>query len=153
MAAEKGDRVGYRCLFDSKGCSLANREELVTAINVSRKYDAKIYFGARPPHGIQIVSGGSRYFVPGAPCSLGSIEFKREVDSPSEHGPFFFEIEISTEPNPISSDAGTKANGLLRQAQTRRDEFRNVIHLIAGIIGLRFHRQFVMEPLNENALA
>jgi hypothetical protein len=89
MTIVDGNRVGYRCLFDSRGCSLADREEWGTTINVSGKYDAAVYFGARPPHGIQIVSGGSNYFVPGMPCSLGSVEFKREVDSASEHGPLF----------------------------------------------------------------
>jgi len=41
----------------------------------------------------------------------------------------------------------------LRQAETKKDEFKDVINLVAGIIGLRFHRQFVIELLNENPLA
>lgn len=152
MTIDKGNRVGFRYLFDSKGCSLANLAELTTSIDVSGKYNARVYLGAKPRHGIHIVSGGSKYFVPGVPCSLGTSEFKTEMDPSSEHGPFFLEIEVSTEADVIPPD-GKVIEHLLRQAQTRRDEFGNVIHLIAGIVGLRFHRQFVLEPLNENALA
>jgi len=153
MATDKDNRIGYRYLFDSKGCSLSNRKELLTTLNVSGKYNATIYFGAKPRHGIHIVSGCSRYFIPGTPCALGTSEIRSEVDSSSEYGPFFLEVEVSTEADDVSSDGGTPGNHLLRQAETRRDEFRNVIHFIAGIIGLRFHRQLVLEPLNRNALA
>ena len=153
MGIEKSNRIGYRHLYDSKGCSLINREEMAVTISICGKYDANVYFGSKPRHGIQIVSGQSKYFVPGVPCSLGSVEFKRETDSSSQHGPFFLEIEVSIEAEAVLSDNDAPANDLLRQAHRKRDEFRSVIHLIAGIIGLRFHRQFVLEPLNENALA
>jgi len=44
-------------------------------------------------------------------------------------------------------------DALIKQAESRREELKGVICLVAGIVGLRFQRQFVLEPYNENALA
>jgi hypothetical protein len=147
------NRIGYRYLFDSKGCSLSNRDEVTINLIVSEKYNLQIYFGSKPKHGIQSVSGCSKYYVPGTATPLGTFEFKKDVDKSSKYGPFFLEIVVSTEANALVTNNDTSQNLLLNQAENRRDEFRNVINLVAGIIGLRFHRQFVLELINENALA
>ena len=149
----ENNRIGYRYLFDSKGCSLSNRKEVTINLSVSDKYDVQIYFGPKPPHGIYIVSDYSKYFIPGTTSSLGRSEFKSETGTSSKHGPFFLEIEVSTKVDTAAFDDGSTSNQLSKQAEARSDEFKNVIYLIAGVIGLRFHRQFVMELLNENPLA
>ena len=149
----KNNRVGYRYLFDSKGCSLSNRKEMTINLNVSNKYDVQLYFGPKPIYGIHIVSNYSKYFIPGTTSSLGTSEFKSEIDPPSKHGPFFLEIVVSTEADTVETDNVITHDILLRQARIKKDEFKNVIYLIAGVIGLRFHRHFVMELLNENSLA
>ena len=84
---------------------------------------------------------------------IGTMEFKSEIDPSYKHGPFFLEIEVSTKADTVTSDNDTIRNQLLKQATTRSDEFINVIYLVAGIIGLRFHRQFILEPFNKNPLA
>lgn len=147
------NRIGYRYLFDSKGCSLSSREEATINLIVSEKYDVQIYFGPKPQHGIQSVSNCSKYFITGTKVPLGTYEFKSDATQTSNHGPFFLEIVVSTEANEVVSDSGIIRDLLLKQSESRRDEFKNVINLVAGIIGLRFHRQFVLELLNENALA
>jgi hypothetical protein len=144
----KNNRIGYRYLFDSKGCSLSNHEEIKINLIVSDKYDVQIYFGPKPQYGIQSVSNYSKYLVPGKPASFGTVEFKKEPNQSSQHGPFFLEIVVSLESN-------TKASGnepIRVQAESKKDEFKNIINLIAGIIGIRFHRQFVLELINENVL-
>jgi hypothetical protein len=147
------NRIGYRYLFDSKGCSLSSHQDATINLIVSQKYNVKIYFGPKPQYGIQIVSDFSKYIVPGKTASFGTIEFKRDANQSSKYGPFFLEIVVSTKAGMVVSDDGTIRDLLLKQAETRTDEFRNVINLVAGIIGLRFHRQFVLELLNEEALA
>jgi hypothetical protein len=149
----KNYRIGYRYLFDSKGCSLSNHEETKINLIVSEKYDVQIYFGPKPQYGIQLASNCSKYFVPGTLASLGTVEFKKETNQSSKHGPFFLEIVVSTKADAVVSDNGAIRDLLLKQSKVRRDEFEDVINLVAGIIGLRLHRQFVLELLNENALA
>lgn len=147
------NRIGYRLLYDSKGCSISGRDELTTTFVVSGKYDLEIYFGPKPRHGICTVSNGAKYYVPGTNTSLGTTQFLTETDGSSGYGPFFLEIVVSVQANTTPSNARNTRDLLLKQAETRRDEFKGVIHLGAGLIGLRFHRQFVLEPFNENVLA
>lgn len=147
------NRIGYRLLYDAKGCSIAGRDELLTSLVVAGKYDTQIYFGRKPQHGIHIVSGHSKYYVPGTRASFGKSEFKAETDGSSGPGPFFLEIAVSVQAETSASPESDIHDFLLKQAESRKDEFTGVIHLVAGIIGLRFHRQFVLEPFNEEALA
>lgn len=147
------NRIGYRYLFDSKGCSLSNHDEITINLIVSEKYKVQIYFGTKPQYGIQLVSGNAKYYIPGTNVPLGKVEFRNDSCESSKFGPFFFEIVVSAEADVEISDESTTHNQLLKKAEKRRDEFKSVIHLVAGIVGLRFHRQFVLELINENALA
>jgi hypothetical protein len=147
------NRIGYRYLFDSKGCSISKRDEATINLIVSEKYDLQIYFGPKPKHGIQTVSGYSKYYVPGTKTPLGKYEFKQDVDSSSNYGPFFLEIVISKEVDVSVPNNSTIHNDLLTHAERTKEEFKSILNLVAGIIGLRVHRQFVFELINENALA
>ena len=144
--------TGYRILYDAKGCSFSDYDEYLTNFDVAGKYDVQAYFGPKPKHGIQIVSGCSKYIVPGNDAVFGKIEFMAETDGKTDYSPFFFEVVVRVQADELSSMANT-IDELLRNAESRREEFKNVIYLVAGIIGLRFQRQFVLEPLNENTLA
>jgi hypothetical protein len=146
----KNYRIGYRYLFDSKGCSLAKSEEVKINLTVSEKYDVQVYFGPKPRYKIDSVIGCSKYYVPGTKVPLGRCQINSDTSQSSEHGPFFLEIVVSTEADIVESG---NINLLSKQAETRRDEFKNILNFVAGIIGLRFHRQFVLELLNENVLA
>jgi hypothetical protein len=145
-------RIGYRILYDAKGCSFSDHNEYQANFNVAGKYDVQIYFGPKPKHGIQIVSDYSKYYVPGSEARFGKTEFMIEADGSTGCGPFFFETVVSVQTDEQSSIANTQ-DDLLRHAESRREEFRDVIYLVAGIVGLRFQRQFVLEPFNDNALA
>lgn len=146
-------RIGYRYLFDSKGCSVSGREEATINLVVSEKYDVQIYFGPKPRYGIQSVSNCSKYFIPGKKVPLGTFESKADATQSTKYGPFFLEIVVSTEANVAVSDNCSMRDHLLKQSEVRKDEFKNVINLVAGIIGLRIHRQFVLELLTENILS
>jgi hypothetical protein len=149
----ESNRIGYRYLFDSKGCSLSNHEEVKINLIVSEKYDLQLYFGPKPQYKIDSVVGCSKYYIPGTKTPLGKCEINSDASQSFDHGPFFLEIVVNTEADKVEADNVTTSDLLLKQAETRRDEFINIINLTAGIIGLRFHRQFVLELLNENALA
>ncbi|HUV63084.1 MAG TPA: hypothetical protein VMW24_04245 [Sedimentisphaerales bacterium] len=147
------NRFGYRLLYDAKGCSISGHSEFSTDLVVAGEYDVQVYFGQRPQHGIHIVSDYSKYYIPGTNASFGRSEFKTETDGSCGCGPFFLEIAVSVAVETSASPVNNAHDVLLKQAESRRDELKGVIYLVAGIIGLRFHRQFVLEPFNENALA
>ncbi|MBN2131284.1 MAG: hypothetical protein JW741_17420 [Sedimentisphaerales bacterium] len=146
-------RIGYRLLYDSKGCSISGRDELAISFLVSEKYDVEVYFGPQPRHGLSIVSNSAKYYVPGTNAFLGTTQFLTDTNGSSGYGPFFLEIVVSVHAESDLSAGNDARSLLLKQAETRRDEFKAVINLVAGLIGLRFHRQFVLEPFNENVLA
>lgn len=150
-STEERSRIGYRYLYDSKGCSLSTGNEATVCFRISDKYTAEIYIGPKPKYGIQTVSGYSKYFIPGRSASFGTTEIKKEVESEAEHGPMFTEIVVRTESALAQSDQNNIK--LLHEAEGKRDQFRNIIEFVAGVIGLRFHRQFVFERLSETALA
>lgn len=146
-------RIGYRVLYDAKGCSIKGHDEYHTAYKVADKYDVQLYFGPSPKHGIQILTNHSKYLIPGTQTNLGGLEFTTETDGSSGFGPFFLELVASVEIDK-KFDSQTLANDLLlEQAESRKEEFKKIIDLVAGIIGLRFQRQFVFEPYNENVFA
>ena len=147
------NRVGYRILYDAKGCSIAGRDEYKTEINVSGQYDVQVYFGPKPQHGIRIVSDCSKYYIPGSEARFGKIECVAQTDGSGGCGPFFFEAVVIAQANELTTAEDVTHDALIKQAESRREELKGVICLVAGIVGLRFQRQFVLEPYNENALA
>ena len=57
------ERVGYRRLYDSMGCSLVDREELDLSVSLDNLY-VQVYLGPRPKLGITVSQSG-KYIVPG----------------------------------------------------------------------------------------
>jgi hypothetical protein len=149
------NRIGLRRLFDAKGCSLSGRDDLAVNWTISELYAARIYLGPKPEHGIQVVSGSPKYIVPGEGMSAVTFEYQADASKSSYPGRFFLEISVSCSAEPVSYSSGSEEARaeLLQQAEARRSEFQNVIDLVAGLVGLRFHRQFVLEELDENAFA
>lgn len=151
----KGNRIGLRRLFEAPGCSLSNREEVAVDLIVSEHFHVRIYLGLRPEHGIQIVSGAPKYLIPGSPMALSEFTIASDATTTQHSGKFYLEIAVSRPAESTNPDIepGKVREELLRQAQSSAPEFSNIIDLIAGIIGLRFHRQFILEPLDENTFA
>jgi hypothetical protein len=149
MPVNKKNRIGYRYLFDSKGCSLKTGDEFSTEFVVGKKYGVQVYFGRRPKYGFKVISNAAKYYVPGTTVFLGTTEFKSELDENASYGPYFLEISVTTD----VADELSGLDILLKEANARKSEFESIINLVAGAIGLRFHRQFVLEVFNENALA
>jgi hypothetical protein len=146
------NRIGYRYLFDSKGCSLSNHEEVKIKLIVSEEYDVQLYFGPKPQFKIDSVVGCSKYYVPGTKTPLGRCVINGKPSQFPEYGPLFLEIVIRTEADMKEGGNVITHDILLRQAESKKDEFKNIVNLVAGIIGLRLHRQFVLELINKNAL-
>lgn len=153
------ERVGFRRLYDSIGCSLADQEELRLTYSVG-SIQVEIYMGAKPKLGIYIEKFHEKYLVPGASPLLGELSYHSDATQSGYPRSFFTEIfcsrevEVSAELSSAFYRNEQQANQQLLDLAARDErEYREVTDYISGIIGLRFHPQFVRELLNENFVA
>ncbi len=156
MAREK---IGYRRLYAALGCSIEGREELRTSFSYDSNIQVELYLGPSPRFGVTIIKS-DRYIVPEKEAQIFQTQhFKhgQEVGCPYN---FFCEIFCWCEtevPDDISLAFRTKKQGsekaLLSKANAKREEFTHIIDLISGVIGLRFHRQFIIKVLGEDPVA
>jgi hypothetical protein len=151
-------RVGYKRLYNSLGCSLQSEKPVEISLRLS-ELESRIYIGRDPSLGISAATG-SRYYILGQSGSLGTMSFGRKDVSASQQIDLLTEICCIKE---IEVDNGTAAafyagdskatQDLFQIIELKADVFRESLDLIAGTIGLRFHRQFVIEILAENPVA
>lgn len=152
------ERVGYRRLYDSMGCSLVDREELDLSVSLDNLY-IQVYLGPRPKLGITVSQSG-KYIVPGETSLMITAEYKKDATESSYPRHFFTEIccsKLVQVPEDVSIAFRAKDpkghDELLRLAEQDAERFISTADLISGAIGLRFHRQFVLEIINENFFA
>ena len=156
MAIEK---VGYCRLYDSIGCSLSNEEELEFKIDIG-DVQSIVYIGPQPKRGIVIASNIGKYVVPSEISSVGEWKIYKDANDSGYPRNFFTEIqciksiEVSEELSKEFQNKKNEAqNEIVDLAEKESPNFKRVADLIAGIIGLRFHRQFVLEIINERFFA
>ena len=152
------ERIGYRRLYDAIACSLADREEMFIAFPMG-DLQIEVCLGPKPRLGIT-VSRSEKYIVPGEASLMIAAEYKKDAAESNYPRHFFTEI-LSSKLVDVSENVSrgfhAKEPGaheaLLRLAEKDAKRLRAATDLIAGIIGLRFHRQFVIEEINENFFA
>lgn len=150
------ERIGYRRLYDAIGCSLADCQEFEVEFTVGSDLGVRIYLGPRPKFGITVIRG-DKYVVPGEQSLMLQAEIKKDATESSYPRRFFLEtlcwkdIEVREElSKAFRANEKDAHNELLRLAEREAEVFHAAVDLIAGTIGLRFHRQFVIELINEN---
>jgi hypothetical protein len=152
-------RVGLRRLYDAIGCALAGQEELSSTFPIGDDLEGLVYMGPKPPSGIWVTQG-DKYIVPGEMSTLAKVEFHQDAGQSSYPRSFFTEIgcwfraDIPDELGDAFVRGESDArNSVLALTDGRHDELTSALDLLAGVIGLRFNRQFVMERINENPVA
>jgi hypothetical protein len=152
------ERVGYRRLYDAIGCALGDREELWIKFPLNN-LEMWAYLGPKPKFGITITNSG-KYIVPGEVSLIAASEYKKDASESSHPRQFFTEIscfmpvDVSDEISRAFHAKEVKGHDpLLALAEQKAAQLKSACDLIAGTIGLRFHRQFVLEVLNENFVA
>ncbi len=151
-------RIGYKRLYNSLGCSLQSEIPIEMTLSLG-KLETCVYIGLDPRLGISAVAGG-KYYILGQKGSLGGISLGRKDVSESYQIDLLTEIccskEIETDDSLVTAFYANDAKAtqdLFEMIESRAKAFRETLDLIAGTIGLRFHRQFVIEILSENPVA
>ena len=116
--------------------------------------------GNKPKFGITIEIGHEEYIIPGAQSTLGNYTYHADATQSSYPRTFFTEIvcshvlEVTDDLfGAFYRDDQTATQELLRIAESHADEYQMVSDFLSGILGLRFHPQFIMKLLNENFVA
>lgn len=150
------EQIGYRRLYDSIACSLEEIEEYGIKSNIG-DLDIRVYIGPKPRLGIAYNNNKGKYVIPGEYSPVFDGEIMGDATASSYPRNFFTEIicikdvEVSNEiSNLFHLNDKNGQNELLSLAKRETDVFNRATDLIAGTIGLRFHRQFVLELICEN---
>ncbi len=154
------EKVGYRRLYDSMGCSIVNNQLFHLVFPLGQHLQVEVYMGAKPKFGILIEKDHDDYLIPGSKASIGQYSYHLDATESLYLRSFFTEIACLRELE-VTADLSEAfhrndpqaSNELLQLVAKDEDEYRVVADLISGIIGLRFHPQFVMKLLNENFIA
>jgi len=153
------EHIGYRRLYDAAGCSLASKGEFEARCMIG-EFEVRVYIGSQPKLGVAFTTIQGKYIVPGETSPSFTTEYKKDATASSYPRKFFTEIlcikkiQVNDELSKLFHAKDTNVqNELLAMAAKNLVDFRNVANLIAGVIGLRFHPQFVLEEINENPFA
>lgn len=147
--------IGYRKLYEAGGCEIQGPAELCFDIPLKNRLTAHVTIGPKPRFGIWIIKS-EKYLLHTRTHQQDAKFFADATESNSEVK-FFTEIailfkeEVSrklvAQLGDTKSGASTK---LLNLAKKRAKELERSAEYVAGLLGVRVHRQFVLEPLNQN---
>jgi hypothetical protein len=118
-----------------------------------------VYIGAKPRFGIW-VSRSDKFVIPGTASMLAKAQYHGDATQSDHPRSFFTEVFCSIEvevtekvSKAFHEDDKAAREEMLRLAEAAKEPLNTAADLVAGAIGLRFHRQFVIELLNENFVA
>ena len=153
------ERIGYRFLYDAVGCSLAGTDEYYLEFAVGEYLRAGVYLGPKPKYGIHVTTASNRYLVLGEQV-VWNFNYQRDASASSYPRKFFLEVaawkEIEVSPelsHGFYERQSDVTNQLLAFAEANKPEFIETMTLLAMVVGLRCHQQFVLDLINENPLA
>ncbi|GHO98714.1 hypothetical protein KSF_087620 [Reticulibacter mediterranei] len=154
------EQVGYRRLYDAMGCSIQGRDEIHITFPFEGIFQVEIYIGSTPRFGISTETNDDYYAYPGIVNHKNPPSYYEDVTQSSYPRHFFTEIccfrdiEISEALSKAFHCQNKRARAeVLKIVENDAAVYRRIADLVGGIIGLKFHRQFVMELLNENFVA
>jgi len=149
-------KVGYRRLYDSLGCFITDHKTLDIAFPLGEHLYGQIYMGAKPQFGISIVEGMEDYLISDSMIHLSGSYHADATESPYPRS-FFTEIiclrevDVSVELSEAFNRNEEQANNeLLQLVANNEKEYRLASDFLSGIVGLRYHPQFVIKLINEN---
>lgn len=151
--------VGYRRLYDALGCSIETAEAFQLGLRMSDALHAEVYLGPSPRFGITLQSASDSFLVPGEAPVATRLEHQADSSKSTHPRRFFTEVACLLKVEATDELAirflnkeSSAQEELLALAEKNGELLKDAIHLLAGTIGLKFHRQFVIRVLSENYL-
>lgn len=152
--------IGLRRLYDAVGCSLGEVESRHWEFSFINDYRGVVYMGPKPQFGIYVHSDQDKFCIPGETTSYGHFSYYADATKSNYPRNFFFEViagieaEVDSKLYQDAVDGVPEARDcLVSMSIARQSEFESIIDYIAGAIGVRCHRQFVLEEISENPFA
>jgi hypothetical protein len=148
-------QVGYRRLYDAVGCALRSVDEHSYSMPVGDQLTVRVYFGPHPPVGVTEITAG-KYIGPGA---NGEVQFRHVKDAADSRyaGHFFTEIvvhrtievpdELRARLHASDPDAPSE---IFAKCSPYKPELQELVDCVAGAIGLKVQRQFVLEVISDS---
>jgi len=148
--------VGYRRLYNAPGCKLKAQEELGIDFSYTPDLQIRVYLGPKPYLGLGIVKA-DKFKAPGRVATLAEFKYARDPEEVGHENGFFCEI-ICTLPVDVGDDLSAAfhrdereaRDELLGLAESHKDALHEAADIVSGVLALRFHRQLVLDLLNEN---
>jgi hypothetical protein len=140
-----------RRLYDALGVEISEVGEISHRITLADGKSVSIYLGPKPPLGV-VVLKGAQYAIPNRVTQISSFRISQDHESPC-----FLEITVSAqrEISPeqaalLKQEHKETRNALLAEVERDEEKWQHLMDAISGILGLRVHRQLVLEQLVEN---
>jgi hypothetical protein len=87
-------RIGYRRLYDSMGCSIANQQTIHLVFPCGDHLQVERYMGNKPKFGITIEAGHEDYLIPGEQSKIGNYAYHADATQSSYPRSFFTENSL-----------------------------------------------------------
>lgn len=145
------ERVGLRRLYDCLGCGIKDVQEVQHSFPITKDGEVSFYLGPKPPMGIVALEPSDQYYVPGK-------QAKMLQTIPDYKSDCFLDIAVSFAVSVdehvsvgLAKQEEKAKSFLLTKVEKNNREFAKVLDTVCGLVGLRFHRQFILKPLIENS--
>lgn len=149
---------GYRRLYEASGCDMEAGQEFSTSFVLDGGIGVDVYIGKKPRFGITVYRA-PRYLTVGSSIELASISHTVEPEG-DKAGLLYVEIfcwqeiGISNEvARGLEANDARARNSALALSQKNESTLKSATDMVAGVLGLRFHRQFVLQKCDENIVA
>jgi hypothetical protein len=145
------ERIGLRRLYDALGCGIQGMPEIQHRFPILGNGEMSFYIGPKPPMGIVAFEPSDPYCIPGKKTNMLQTITDYKSDCFMEIA-VSFSISLSEEVSlGLAKQDKMATDYLLNEVEKEKSSYTKVLDTICGLVGLRFHRQFILKPLVENS--
>lgn len=145
------EKIGLRRLYDALGCRIQGMSEIQHRFPIPGNGELSFYIGPKPTMGIVAFEPSEPYCIPGKKSNMLQAISDYKSDCFMEIA-IFFPISVSEKVSlGLANKDKMATDYLLNEAEKEKTSYTKILDTICGLVGLRFHRQFILKPLVENS--
>lgn len=145
------ERIGLRRLYDALGCGIQGVLEVQHSFPITGNGEMSFYIGPKPPMGIVAFEPSDPYCVPGKKSKMLQTITGYKSDCFMEIA-VSFSVSVTEEVSlGLAKQEEKSKNFLLNEVEKEKPSYTKLLDAICGLVGIRFHRQFILKPLVENS--